>query len=98
MIQEQFIRETIHAHYLMQLGSYVSELVALPTARLAFTHHFPSIWYNSAYDIRSHPNDVEQLLEQVFEAAELFRGQVRQRGAPGLVAIAESGGNARVLG
>lgn len=65
MIQEQFIRETIHAHYLMQLGSYVSELVALPTARLAFTHRFPSIWYNSAYDIRSHPDDVEQQLNQI---------------------------------
>jgi len=65
MIQEQFIRETIHAHYLMQLGSSVSELVALPTARLAFTHRFPSIWYNSAYDIRSHPDDVEQLLDQI---------------------------------
>ena len=64
-MDEKFIRETIHAHYLMQLGSYVSELVALPTARLAFTHRFPSIWYNSAYDIRSHPDDIERLIDQI---------------------------------
>lgn len=45
------VRQTERAHYLMQLGSYFSELADRPGVRFATTHKFADTWYNQAYDV-----------------------------------------------
>ncbi len=64
-VTEQFARTSVRAHYLMQLGSYISELTDISGARLAYTNKYPNIWYNSAYDIQVDPSAVDDLIPKI---------------------------------
>lgn len=64
-INNEFIKETVRAHYIMQLGIYISELTDITGMRLSYTHRFNSIWYNSAYDVQIEADQVDELINTV---------------------------------
>jgi len=64
-VDDRFIRETIHMHHLFQMGSFVSEIIEMPSVRLVYIDQFKNIWYNSANDIRIEEHEVDDMLHQV---------------------------------
>ena len=61
----QAIRQAIRAHYLVQLGGYISGLTDMLDVRLAYNSNFENIWYNSAYDIQTTPSAANELIDRV---------------------------------
>lgn len=56
------------SHYLMQLGTYFTELVDLTSVRLAHTSYLADQWYNQAYDIMIQPGeDTDRVIKAVEE-------------------------------
>jgi GNAT superfamily N-acetyltransferase len=53
------------AHYIMQLGSYFTELVDNDGIRYAFTSKLADVWYNQAYGIDLTRCDLSQTMEMI---------------------------------
>ncbi len=64
-INHKFIKETVRAHYILQLGTYVSELTDVPGIKYCYTRHFTNYWYNHAYGIEIEASQVDELISKV---------------------------------
>lgn len=59
------IRDSERAHYIMQLGSYFTELTDRSGVRFAYTQHLTDVWYNQAYGIDPKCDRIDVVLETI---------------------------------
>lgn len=64
-INHEFIKETVRAHYILQLGTHISELTDVSGIRFCYTCHFTNYWCNHAYGIEIEPSQVDELISKV---------------------------------
>lgn len=72
-MNNQIIRESERAHYLMQLASYFSELTDMPDVSYAYTHNVSDTWYNQAYGINIKNDDsVSKAIDRLLDTSKAF--------------------------
>lgn len=66
-LSKSITRSSERAHYLMQLGTYFTDLVDLEGVKFAFTKKLADIWYNQAYDFMFEPEGIDKAIKAVEE-------------------------------